>query len=217
MTRAQANELISKTIFQGEPQILEHGFDELDKFLQIEAADWLDRYGARPEDWKPFGSGPNDLTLEQLIINALTGLEEEIKELEYPLAASFGDVIELSTGEGRSKLRRIRDSGCIVILDIVSIRHPKLLRAFQQTLLDAYPKTSVVSIAPSEKSYKFATSLAVLVQLKVEEMEFQRRRGDPGNYGACQKIFDEVDFMPWLSTRVKNIDLKKRRGAPQVV
>lgn len=217
MTQAQANELITRTIFQGEPQILENGFDELDKFLQGEAADWIDRYGARPQDWKPFGSGPNDLTLEQLIINALTGLEEEFKDLDCPLAASFGNVIDLSQGDGRSNLRRIRDSGCIVILDVVSIRHPKLQRAFHQTLLDAFPRTSVVSIAPSEKSYKLATSLAVLVQLKVEEMEFQRRRADPGDWGASEKIFEEQAFKPWLSTRLQKIDLNRRRGAPRVV
>lgn len=218
MTQAQADELIQKTIFKSEPQVLENGFDELYQFLQGEASDWIHRYGARPQDWKPFGSGPADLTLEQLIINALTGLEEEFKDVDCPLTASFSDVIALSQGEGRSKLRRIRESGCIVILDVISIRHPKLQRAFQQTLLDAYPRTSVVSIAPSEKSYKLATSLAVLVQLKVEEMEFQRRRADPGDWGASEKIFEEQAFKPWLSTRLKNIDLSKRRGgAPRVV
>lgn len=215
MTKDQANELIDRTIFQGEPQILGKGFDELDKFLQGEAADWKDRYGARPEDWKPFGSAETDLTLEQLITNALAGLEEVLTDLDCPLAASYSDVILLSQKEYRASLGRMRVDGCIVILDVISIRHPRLLRAFQQTLLDAYPRTSVVSIAPSEQSYKLATSLAVIVQLKIEEMEFQRRVADLGDWGASTTILEEQLFKPWLSSRLQKIN--KRRGVPRVV
>jgi hypothetical protein len=150
-----------------------------------------------------------------LIANALNGLEEEFKDFECPLAASFSDVVALAEGN-RLNLRRIRDTGCIVIMDIISIRHPKLQRAFQQTLLDAYPRTSIVSIAPNQGSYTLATKLAVLVQLKVEEMEFQRRSGD-SDWGASEKIFEEQRFRPWLSSRLQKIDLSSKRGAPRVV
>jgi hypothetical protein len=216
MTAAQALELVDKKIFVDEPQILEKSFDELYQYLQIEAADWIKRYGERPQDWKPFGAGPADLTLEQLIANALNGLEEELKELDCPLAASFTDVVALAEGN-RLSLKGIRDSGCIVIMDIISIRHPKLQRAFQQTLLDAYPRTSVVTIAPNQGSYMLATKLAVYVQLKVEEMEFLRRRGDAFDYGASQRILEQEEFRPWLSSRLLKIDLKSKRGAPRVV
>lgn len=216
MTAAQAHELIDRQIFKNEPQVLETSFDELYQYLQAEAADWITRYGDRPQDWKPYGSGAADLTLEQLIANALTGLEDQFKDLDTPLAASFSDVVAVAEGN-RTSLKSIRDNGCIVIMDIISMRHPKLQRAFQQTLLDAYPRTSIVSIAPNQECYTLATKLAVLVQLKVEEMEFQRRRGDVGDYGASQRILEQEEFRPWLSSRLLKIDLKAKGGAPRIV
>lgn len=216
MTEVQAKELITREIFKEEFQVLENGFVELYNYLEAETADWIKRYGSRPQDWKPFGSGPADLTLEQLIKNSINGLVAAIRDLDLPLVASFKDVVELAEGEGRLTLRRLRENGCIVILDVISMQHPTLQRAFQQTLLDAYPRTAVVSMAPNEGSYNKASQLAVAM-LKVSEMEFHRRIDDIGEYGTCEQILSERRFKAWLSTRLKDFDSADKRGAPRVV
>ena len=216
MTDVQAQELISLTVFKEELKILENGFVELNDYLKAEAADWIQRYGTRPQDWKPFGSGPNDLTLEQLIGNAMKGLSAVFNDVDFPLVASFKDVIALAEGEAREKLRGLREKGCIVILDVISLRHPKLQRAFQQTLLDAYPRTAVVSMAPNEGCHDKASQLAVAM-LKVSEMEFQRRIDDIGDYGTCELVVNERRFKAWLSTRLKDFDPSKKLGAPRVL
>lgn len=215
MTDVQAQELISRTVFKEELQILENGFVELYDYLKAEVTDWMQRYGSRPQDWKPFGSGPNDLTLEQLIGNAVKGLTAAFNDPDFPLVPSFRDVVALAEGEARERLLGLRESGCIVILDVISMRHPKLQRAFQHTLLDAYPRTAVVSMAPNEGCHDKASQLAVAM-LKVSEMEFQRRIDDIGDYGTCELVVSERRFKAWLSTRLKDFDPNKR-GAPRVL
>ena len=220
MTRDQAEELVSRTAFEGKFQSLKCDFDTLYDYLKVDSGDWLDHYGKTPTEWKPFGTSSTDATLEELIESALKGLEQELPGLDRPLAASFRDVVALSEPDNRLSLLRMRNQGCIVIVDVISIRHPALQRAFHQSLLDAYPRTSTVSIAPNQGSYKIATQLAVMVQLKVEEMEFQRRLNDTGDYGASKKLYEEESLRPWLSSRVKNIESLvaiMKGGAPKVV
>jgi hypothetical protein len=219
MTKAEAQELVTRSAFQGEAQMLQGPFDQLCIYLQTEYKDWLDRYGATPMAWKPFDSTSNNATIEELVTEAFNGLEKEIDVFDNrPLVPSFQDIHTLGNIENRTVLRQMRNKGCIVILDVISMRHPKLQRAFHQSLLDAYPRTSIVSIAPNQKSYDEASHLAVLIQLKLEEMEFYQRTRDPGDYGASQRFFEKTELRAWLSTRVQKIDLalpEKRSGVPR--
>ena len=100
------------------------------------------------------------------------------------------------------------------------MRHPDLQCAFHQSLLDAYPKTSILSIAPSGDVYQAACRLAVFVQLKLKEMEFYRRLSDRGDDEASRRLYNVMELdsiVNWLSSRVKSIDLlksEKRQGVP---
>jgi hypothetical protein len=209
MTQTEAHELKSKAAFQDTFLVLQDAFDELDKHLTIECSDWLNRYGARAQDWKPFGSKAEGATVEQLTTKALEGLENDpgLERIRRPLVPSFIDVRTLIDPEHRLTLRRLREKGCIVIVDVISLRHPTLQRAFHRTLLDAFSRTSVVSFAPNERLYQAAARLTIVIQFKIEEMEFHQRIADTGDYGQCEQLYGAMRLRPWLSSRVQKLQL----------
>ena len=192
--------------------------DELEALLEhlnSKCGNWASYYGPTGCEWRPFGgdSGP---TIEELTRQTLDRLSEG-DQFPLPLAPEFFDIRSLCLPERRATLRRIRNKGCIVVLDVISMRHPDLYRAFHHSLLDAYPRTSVVSIAPSQTSYDLASKLAIQIQMTVQEMEFSLRATDMGDFGASERVFDGGRLSTWLSTRVREIELlrpEQTRGVP---
>lgn len=219
MTKDEANELISGDAFPESYEGLKADFEKLKMHLDNIAKDWEKRYDDKPKKWKPLGGK----TIETIVNERLNGLENEMDEFDRPLEAKFMDIKSLTAIDNRYELRHYRGKGCIVILDIISMRHPDLQRAFHQTLLDASPKTSILNVAPSPKTFERADSLSVFIQLKLDEMEVVRRFNDPGS-NANERLFDEyflADTMSWLTSRLTEIDLpikqKKNRATTMVI
>jgi hypothetical protein len=204
MTAAQAQELVSGAAFGGGPPALQDDFQMLRRLLEQEGApDWVKRYQARPEDWQPFSAMPGGATIEQIVAQALDELNR-VEGYQPSLAPSFKDIYTLH--QSRYVLRHLRQDGCVVILDSLSLRHPGLQRAFHQAALDAYPRTSVVTIAPNAKALDTARTLSVVLQLQFADTEFSRRRLDKyEDYGACEELSDARRFEHWLLDRVRKL------------
>ncbi|MEO1097973.1 MAG: hypothetical protein AAFX57_09475, partial [Bacteroidota bacterium] len=114
---------------------------------------------------------------------------------------SFKDIRTINSD--RTLLKTLRQDGCIVAIDVVSLCHPKLFKAFQQSLLDAYPNTFVVSIAPTYSIFPLVRRMTTLIQLDISEMEFSKRRTDKHEeFGACKEIFEEGECQQWLRDRL---------------
>jgi hypothetical protein len=212
MTGSEAEELVSHEAFNNQPLLLSDHFDILQSHLTQACPTWPKRYGESALDWRPFG---DEVTVQVMVEESFEISNRDLTNVsKRPLAPYFKTVQDLK--ENRGELRRMRMQGCIVILDIISMRHPEVQSCFQRTLLDAYHNTSVVSIAPTAQALDMARDLAVIVQLKLADMEFWRRQNDIGEYGASEVLNNRGRFTPWLSTRV--IDLippEDRRGAPR--
>jgi hypothetical protein len=222
MTREQAEQLASKEAFKdAQFHVLQDAFDELNQHLNNELGDWLKRYGKSPMDWKPCIIKSEDASIEQIIKDAFQGPEIEYllksKGITRPLVPDFIDVLTLADIEKRSCLRSLREKGCIVIVDVISLRHPMLQRAFHLSLLDAFPKTSIVCLPPSERIYDAASRLAIVIQLKIEELEFHRRKKDVIGDSSQSRMITRGDELPsWLFDRLFKLDhlLPEKTGAP---
>ena len=201
MTKAQAGELVSLQAFQQQPDILKQNFDLLSAFLtEIGQGSWSDHYGGSPQDWCPRGGD----SIAQLVGSALDALNAtgEFKKLSpkfYSIEA-FGD---LKTAT-RTLVRQLRRDGCLMIVDAISLRHPRLLHAYQRSLLDAFPNTSVLTVTPDVKALNLMRGMVHALQLSLQESEFQMR---------CDDILEdscEVDFQlnrvpKWLTREVRRI------------
>jgi hypothetical protein len=117
----------------------------------------------------------------------------------------FHDVRTLS--KTRALVQTLRQKGCIVILDAISIRHPALLRAFQRTLLDAYPDTAVLTLTPRRESFDLTNDMIYSLQLRLSESELIARMNDAaiGRYGFCETLADMGRFPAWLNTQTRLI------------
>jgi hypothetical protein len=200
MTRAEAEELIEGHAFTNYPAALREDFLKLCTILRdASVEDWAGRYHDEPRAWRPFG--PANPSLEELVTKTIERLNE-LQGFKPAIVPRFTNISNVN--DDRWKLRRLRHEGCVVILDSLSMRHPKLQRAFHQSLLDAYPTTSVVAMAPVMRAFEEARELAVILELRLADLEFAKRRVDPDEESGLSFETTERNLLEqWLSTRVK--------------
>jgi hypothetical protein len=202
MTGAEAEELVTGRAFDGYSTSLRDDFGKLREVLDAAAVDdWAGRYGRSRPLWRPFG--PHGGTLAELVDATLSRLNTRHR-YQPALAAEYVSITEIN--EDRWGLRRLRHDGCILIVDSISMRHPRLQRAFHRSLLDAYPTTSVVAMAPVVSALDKARELAVVVEMRLADLEFARRRLDPEeDVGASYETVERPLLEQWLSSRVRSM------------
>ena len=74
------------------------------------------------------------------------------------------------------------------------------------SLLDAYPNTSVVVIAPVDQAFEAARQLTVVLQLRLDDLEFARRRTDlDEEMGASVETANQQLFEQWVAAQVRRL------------
>jgi hypothetical protein len=206
MTAAEAKDLADGPAFDqyAQPDALRNDFKPLQSLLENNGmAKWFLCYRATPQAWRPNGiqGGPTiaDLVKDALDQVHVAGLSER------PLRADFKDIREINRSENRPILKNLRERGCIVILDSISIRHPLLLREYHHSMLDAYPCTSVVRLVPLANAFDLVRNMKIAFQWSFSEMEFDRRRTDPFDEYSCMDISDFSEFPKWFLNQVKKL------------
>jgi hypothetical protein len=177
MTESEAEELAAGAAFDGSPETLRQEFQALQgEFRPAERAEWPRRYHALPQEWRPFAAAgqPGD-TIEQIIRSSFANAPAAATAL----IPEFWDIRRLSDPGNRRDLKKLR-RGCLLIIDAISIRHPKLQRALQQSALDAYPATLVLTVAPHPSPFEVLREVAVFLQLTIGDLEFARRITEEG-------------------------------------
>jgi hypothetical protein len=148
MTAEEAHELNSDNLFeQFQNPVYRTQLTSLyQKLSESQVDDALQRYGPRPEDWRPF----RDRTMT--IGEAVTGALRCISGFTKPLTPDFRDIRllapEVGEEDARASLRMLRDEGCMVIMDSISMHHPVIQRAYRRSLLDVYSNIPVLRIIP---------------------------------------------------------------------
>lgn len=199
MNRAEAAGLVDGHAFDGCPAPLTEAFGALRDVLEAAVGgEWADRYDDERERWRPFGAGHG--TLAELVDATVDRLNTRHR-YSPPVAADFRAITDLP--RDRWELRRLRHEGCILIVDAISMRHPVIQRALYASLLDAYPTTSVMVVAPAVTALE-ARELAVILELRLADLEFNLRRMDPDEeLGASWEVVEQPALEKWLTNRVQ--------------
>jgi len=211
MTNEQAAELASGDAFTDDlPTELRASFTALSEALCAEGIeDWLERYGADAKAWHPFGG---DIPSIQELVErtfATSNADQRYSPLIQPEILGIDEV-----RNDRRLLRRLRE-GCLVIVDSMSMRHPAVQRWFHRSLLDAYPTTAVLFLAPVHGALQVARQLAVYVMLRHDQLEFSRRLGDVDeDAGVCEETGDCAALELWLARRIRKLapEMSEKRG-----
>ena len=159
MTSQQSQELLNLTAFTDCATVLRDDFIQLrDHLDKKEFTEWQTRYGSTPEEWRPFGSRADALTINELIAEGFDAANK-VAGFSPKLSPHCINIQNLKDKLNRFDLEQIRKRGSLMIVDIVSMRHPDIQRAYHSTMLDAYPNTSIVTIAPSTKCTGYCISV----------------------------------------------------------
>ena len=210
MGRGEAEALVAGDAFDSLPAQLREHFDQLHALLVDEGLDdWLDRYGTAATDWRPFAAtGQTVDALVRTTFDVVNATERYTPVIEP-------DVVDLgAVADDRLRLRLLRRR-CLVIIDSLSMRHPRVQASFHRSLLDAYPTTAVIAIAPIQRAFEAGRELSVYVPMRLADLEYARRQADPDEeYGACSETADGNQFDQWLRSRIKtmSVDLEVRSG-----
>lgn len=210
MTAAEAQDLINGTVFnQFGDLIYQQEFNALLELLEDrQIADWRNRYGKRAQDWQPFGDSPD--TIDQIIRSTLAKVEGYDKK--KPLVPAYVDLQNLNDESQRRELKRLRQRGCIVVLDTISVRHPVIQRAYRRSLLDAFPETLIVRIAPVDDALKAVQQMIRFPETFVHSEFYQRFRFDRD--GRCDEVSQTFRFERWLSDQMpKLVPRNQEKGA----
>jgi hypothetical protein len=216
MRAAEVQQLADLSAFDGYPREARETFEVLKGWLakQDRTKDWAQRYGDTPEEWRPFGVTQADLTIKSMVELAFQELNQTSTPPRKAVFENIRDLTEpqpdpQADKEHRRKLRVLRDTGALVILDTFSMHHPVLLRVLHQTALDLYPNVSIVSIAPIDDAFEKIRQMSLILQVRVADMELTKRIDDVSEGFACQEVSKARDFQKWLRDRIKATQVKR--------
>jgi hypothetical protein len=199
MTHQEALDLGAGAAFQDEPGDMQAFFADLRSLVEANAADagWVHRYADARQDWKPYGEG--GATLSNLVQNELDSAGQAF-EPPKPFVGKFISIRDLAEPNNRMKLRDLRENGCVVILDVLSLCHPAIHAAYRHSLLDAYSKTFLVKVGQLVPLANFQRELTLRVKRKLD-LEFSNREEldrDP----RCRKLTELVDLRNYVYNEI---------------
>jgi len=197
MRGAEADQAVDKSAFENYPQSLKDNFQRLsDELKQKGLQDWRLWYADEIGDWHPHGRAQ---TICQVVRDALAELQQR-EHYQRRLIPDFYDICTVANDWPR--LQDLRRGGCVVVVDSLSLRHPLILRAFQQSLLDAYHNVAVLAIAPISHGWELLREMTVILQVHLTEMEFYKRQKDLLDEG-CEELTDIERFPKEFLLRVR--------------
>jgi hypothetical protein len=204
MDTTELQELVSYRVFDGYPPKIRDNFIEFKKHIDNVLPHWQDHYGSAPELWQPFSSSANTTNINSLVIEAL---RDSHQGTAAPPNPSFMNIHTIDSDRGF--LKNLRRNGCIIILDIISMTHPDILKAFHQSLLDAHPDNYVLVSTPGDLITKEVHKLTLDLELCMSDFEFVKRYKDSNEECQCNEISQERPFQQWLR---RNLGKKINQG-----
>ncbi len=201
MSASEANELASEACFQGYPEDVRTEFRQLQTLLrENNLADWQQRYGEMAKEWRPFKESQE--SIEWLLDDVF----KRVEGYEKKIVPDFVDIQTLNTN--RRLLKKLRNEGCVVIMDVISLRHPKIQHAFRLSLLDAFPKTLVAMVNPIRSDVRSWVQQIMIVIERQMKIEFYMRH-DEDEDERCEEVESKLALGRFLKREVKKLLPKK--------
>lgn len=195
MNVLEAEELASGAIFKDYPDQVHADFEQFQEFLRVRnIVNWVQRYQGSSQEWQPFANSTENI--EQMLRRILSIIEGYQNSIE-PV---FLDIHMLNNN--RHALKELRTDGCVVIMDVISMRHPNIQRAFRRSLLDAFPKTMVARIAPIYDALNLKQQMINVIEYYVDLESHKRFKFDLDEL-CDDEICDPTRFNRWFKNQVK--------------
>lgn len=199
MTRKEAEELSSGTAFNGYSKEFFKEFNDFKTILKDKYTDnWIEQYHKQREAWQPFLDSSNNI--DQLLRDIL----ENVDNLSRSVEPKFVPITINDNGNHRKGLNYLRIHPCVVIIDAISMRHPKIQREFRKSLLDVFNNTIVATIDPTkDKSNILKQRMIHFIELYQDLECSKRRHWDYDN--KCGVISDNSDLGSLLVNPLKDL------------
>jgi hypothetical protein len=197
MNHSEAKELDSETVFLDYNSDLRENFRRLRLTLKNnEVINWVNHYQSTSEEWQPFNQDKN---ITQLINEVIEKVESE-----SIIVSRFINISDLNGNNHDSfrLLKKLRDKGCIIIMDVISMQHPKMQRLFKSTALDASSNTLLLMVAPIHSAFDVVRSITGVIKQRID-IEFHRRL--LWNDSKWMKAADNDIFRNWLIGKVPSL------------
>lgn len=197
MNHSEAEELCSEIVFSDYNIELRENFQQLKQTLADNGViDWVDHYQSTSEEWQPFNEDKN---ITQLIDEVI----EDVNSRSI-IVSRFIDIRELNQDNDNSfrLLKKLRDKGCIVIMDVISMQHPEMQRLFKSTALDASSNTLLLMVAPIHSVFDVVTSITSVIKQRID-LEFYRRLTLSDS--KSMKTADNLFFRSWLIDKMPDL------------
>jgi hypothetical protein len=198
MNHSEAEELDSESVFSDYNIELQQNFQTLKRNLNDHGVtDWVEHYQSTSEQWQPFNTDRRNIT--QLIDEVI----EDVKSGSI-IVSKFIDIRKLNEDNPNSLklLKKLRDEGCIIIMDVISMQHPEMQRLFKSTALDASSNTLLLMVAPIHSVFDVVKSITGVIKQRID-LEFYRRL--TLSDGKCMKTADNHIFRNWLIGKVPSL------------
>jgi hypothetical protein len=201
MTPAEATELETGAAFDNDTQALRSYFDQEIRPKVSGIAGWRSRYQEQPADWRPFGGGP-DRSLRKTIEGAIGDWLQRTPRAER-LRAKYLDIRTINAPANREQLNQLRLDGCLIVIDHVSLCHPRLFNEYRRSLLDVFPQTVLLKLAPFDHVPIEEFEVAVPFKQRFDSFFFERMTldNDLRNNGVAGS---ELYLRQWLSQHFVN-------------
>ena len=205
MNKVQAKELDDETAFADLSPDFKNAFKkDFDALRPLLDADWIERYGKKPEDWRPFINTKE--SIKQQLTIMLNKIRHKIK-YDSQIVPKFVDINTLN--QKWDELVDLRRDGCIVIEDAVSIRYPSIQREFRRSLLDAFNKIIIIRIVPQAGALNWVQQPMLTWVEKFGDLEFYKRYA--GGDDTCREIFQSMDFLGWFNQHAPSLIPKEEK------
>lgn len=191
MTAEQAAELASGAAYADSPD-----GDQYLAFLRQTLEEnglgesWQSHYGAHPELWCPFTAEDDSETFRSIVESAFQNIGQKASKVVVPRFIGAQ-----SLAADRDQLLRLREEGCLVVVDTISLHHPEIQHAYHASYLDVFPTTAVARVAPTEAVLQLEVLLARLIARQVDH-EFHQRRLALDD--SCRLPRDRIDLATFL-------------------
>jgi len=196
MNHSEAEELYSESVFLDYNSDLRENFHILRLTLESNGViDWVNHYQSTSEEWQPFNQDKN---ITQLINEVIENVESE-----SIIVSRFINISDLNRNNHDSfrLLKKLRDKGCIIIMDVISMQHPKIQHLFKSTALDASYNTLLLMVAPIYSAFDVVTSITGVIKQRID-LEFYRRLRLSDS--KCMKTADNHIFRNWLIEKLSS-------------
>jgi hypothetical protein len=127
--------------------------DALHSHIRLDLGAHAQHYGPSRYAWSPFFDPGNDHSMCATILdvvkrrNAETWLQQRGRSIKAQFY-SFDPLLSGQDGPQYEIYRGIARTGCVVVVDELSMLHPDILNAFEQSPLKNSPQAALVTISP---------------------------------------------------------------------